>query len=70
MAITNPVINKVFNDLDAYRDFCRFEGSGRVFNENALYNRRDRNWQDYENFVSGTKRKPYVNNKPKRTFQK
>ena len=32
MAITNPVINKVFNDLDAYRDYCRFEGSGRVFN--------------------------------------
>ncbi len=67
MAITNPVINKVFKDLDAYRDFCRFEGEGRVFDEKALYNRRDRNWQDYENFVSGYKRKPY---KPKRTFQK
>ena len=25
---------KVFNDLDAYRDYCRFEG--KVYNEKAL----------------------------------
>jgi hypothetical protein len=50
MAITNPVVNKVFNDLDAYRDFCRFEGDGRVFDEKALYNNRDYNWQAYLKF--------------------
>lgn len=54
MAITNPVVNKVFNDLDAYRDFCRFEGEGRVFDERALYNSRDYNWQAYERFVNGS----------------
>ena len=27
--------NKVFNDLDKFRDFCRFEG--KVFNEKDLY---------------------------------
>ncbi|MDC0002750.1 hypothetical protein OAP94_00925 [bacterium] len=26
---------KVFNDLDKFRDFCRFEG--KVFNEKDLY---------------------------------
>ena len=54
MAITNPVVKKVFDDLDAYRDFCRFEGDGRVFDERSLYNSRDYNWQAYERFVSGS----------------
>jgi hypothetical protein len=48
MSISNPVINKVFNDLDAYRDYCRFEG--KVFNEKALYNKEDPNWQAYEKY--------------------
>jgi hypothetical protein len=37
---------KVFNDLDAYRDYCRFEG--KVFNEKALYKKDDPNWIAYE----------------------
>jgi hypothetical protein len=40
--------NKVFNDLDKYRDYCRFEG--KVFNEKALYNKKDVNWQAYEKY--------------------
>jgi hypothetical protein len=39
---------KVFNDLDAYRDYCRFEG--KVFNEKALYNKHDQNWQAYQKY--------------------
>ena len=37
---------KVFNDLDKYRDFCRFEG--KVFDERALYNKHDPNWEAYQ----------------------
>jgi hypothetical protein len=48
MAITNYVVAKVFDDLEAFRDFCRFEGPGYVFNEKALYNRKDTVWQAYE----------------------
>mgnify|MGYP001018961525 CR=1 FL=1 len=48
MAIENPVVDKIFEDLDAYRDWCRFEG--KVYNEKALYNRRDLNWQAYEKY--------------------
>lgn len=40
---------KVFNDLDVYRDYCRFEG--KVFNENALYNKQDPNWQAYQKYL-------------------
>jgi hypothetical protein len=48
MTIANPVINKVFNDLDTYRDFCRFEG--KVFDEKALYNKEDANWTAYQKY--------------------
>jgi len=39
---------KVFNDLDAYLDYCRFEG--KVFDEKALYNNKDANWQAYQKY--------------------
>jgi len=48
MAITNPTVAKIFSDLEAYRDFCRFENGGCVFDEKALYNKKDPNWQAYE----------------------
>ena len=48
MAITNPVVNKVFNDLEAFLDYCRFEG--KVFNEAALYKKSDPTWQAYEKY--------------------
>ena len=65
MAITNPVVKKVFEDLEAYRDFCRFEGA-QVFDEKALYNRRDKHWQAYEAFLSGNKKKYF---KPKKAYK-
>ena len=48
MSITNQVVNKIFSDLDEYRDYCRFEG--KVFDEKALYKKADRNWQAYEKY--------------------
>ena len=48
MSIKNPVVAKIFNDLDSYRDYCRFEG--KVFNEKALYKKSDPNWQAYEKY--------------------
>jgi hypothetical protein len=60
--ITNPVINKVFNDLDAYRDYCRFEG--KVFNEKALYNKEDPNWMAYEKYRNWLRSKARNGGKP------
>lgn len=48
MTIKNPVVRKIFDDLDSYRDYCRFEG--KVFDEKALYNKEDLNWQAYEKY--------------------
>jgi len=49
MAIANPTVNKIFDDLDAYRDYCRFEG--KVFDEAALYKKEDPNWQAYQKYL-------------------
>jgi len=49
MTIANPTVNKIFNDLDAYRDYCRYEG--KVFDEQALYNKQDPNWQAYQKYL-------------------
>jgi hypothetical protein len=48
MTIKNQKVKKVFDDLDVYRDYCRFEG--KVFDEKALYNKKDPNWQAYEKY--------------------
>jgi hypothetical protein len=58
MTIKNPVVNKVFNDLEAYRDYCRFEG--KVFNEAALYKKDDRNWQAYQKYLGWLRAKARV----------
>jgi len=39
---------KVFNDLDAFRDYCRFEG--KVFNEKSLYKKDDPVWIAYQKY--------------------
>jgi hypothetical protein len=48
MAITNPVVNKIFDDLDHFRDFCRHENNGYPFDEKALYNKQHPIWIAYE----------------------
>jgi hypothetical protein len=58
MAIKNPVVNKVFNDLDSYRDWCRFEG--KVFDEKALYNKKDPMWQAYQKYLGWLRAKARV----------
>ena len=41
-------VNTIFDDLDEYQDFCR--SHGRIFNEAALYNERDRDFGDFLKF--------------------
>ena len=48
MTIANPAVNKVFNDLEAYKDWCRFEG--KVFDEASLYKKNDPNWIAYQKY--------------------
>ena len=52
MAYNFPPVNKIFDDLDKFRDYCRFEG--KVFDEVALYKRDHPSWiayQKYQNYL-------------------
>lgn len=55
----NPIIVKIFDDLDAYLDFCRFELID--FNPADLYKKDSPNWQ----FYMSSKRRSRNNNKPR-----
>ena len=58
--------NKVFADLESFKDFCRFEGF--VFNEKCLYKKGDTVWEQYQQFQK-TGRVKLRNNK-RRNFKK
>ena len=46
MAIKDPLMKKIFDDLDDFRDYCRFEG--KPFHEASLYKKGDRVWEAYQ----------------------
>ena len=48
--IRNKRVNQVFDDLDAYRDFCRYYGY--KFDEKDLY-RRNTPYGQYERYKRG-----------------
>lgn len=51
MSITNPVVKKVFDDLDRYRDFCI--AFGYRFDESDLYNHKSNNYRSFQRALSG-----------------
>lgn len=54
MPIKNPKIAKVFDDLDAWRDHCRF--NGLKFDEADLY--KSAAWKDWMNGGTGRPARP------------
>ena len=56
----NPGIVKIFDDLEAFKDFCRiafgYGHDGYVFNEKDLYNEKSRASRAFSNFKRGKKR--------------
>ena len=46
MANNFPPVSKIFDDLDKFRDFCRFEG--HKFDESDLYKDGARVWENYK----------------------
>ena len=55
MAIKDPLIRKIFDDLDSFRDYCRFEG--KVFKEASLYKKGDKTWESYMAWCRTQKKK-------------
>ena len=67
MAHSFPPVDQIFDDLDKFRDFCRF--NGKRFNEADLYKDGAPVWEDYKRFLRGDYRKPkYSSNK--KTFNR
>jgi len=65
MAIKNQAVNKIFNDLDAYRNYCRSEG--KVFDEAALYKKTDPNWIAYQKYQGWIRAKARNTERNRRT---
>ena len=68
MAINNPEVAKVFDDLERFKAFCAtaylYGHDGYAWDERNLYNGKSRAWQAYSRFRNGGKRKQsnYNNN--------
>ena len=56
-----PDVVKIFDDLEAYHNFCRFELCD--FNPADLYKKDSSNYQAY--LASKRPRRPYQGNKPR-----
>jgi hypothetical protein len=60
MTITNPVVNRVFNDLEEYRSYCTTEvdrnGNPLPFNEADLYNEKSWTWKNFKKWQSWQQR--------------
>jgi hypothetical protein len=61
----NPNIVKIFDDLEAYLDFCRFEL--RDFNPADLYKKDSNDWKAYQ--YSKRPKRPY-NGKPRTNWKR
>ena len=63
-----PDIVKIFDDLEAFHDWCRLEMA--PFDEAFLYNRESWAWRNFDKSRRPKKafngeRKPYLGNKPR-----
>ncbi len=45
-----PPIEKIFDELDRFRDFCRYEG--KPYREESLYRDHDPVWKDYKRYLA------------------
>jgi hypothetical protein len=61
--LMKPEVTKIFDDLDSFLDFCRFELL--PFNPSDLYNRESKIWNQYYAVTHG--RKPYKGQRRKET---
>ena len=62
MSIKDPVVRRVFDDLEKFRDFCRFEG--KVFNEADMYKKEAPVWIAYQKYQGWIRAKARNGNKP------
>ena len=61
MTIKNPVVNKVFNDLEDFKEYCTTEldrfGNPIPFNEANMYNDKSWTWNAYKKWLNWKRNK-------------
>ena len=62
MANNFPPVDKIFDDLEKFRDYCRFEG--KPFNEADLYKKDAWVWQAYQKYQNYLRAKARNDSKP------
>lgn len=62
MSTNFPPVKQIFDDLDKYRDFCRYEG--KSFNEADLYNNKSYVWKAYQKYLGWLRAKARRNSRP------
>ena len=62
---SRPDVVRVWNDLEEYHDFCRFEL--RNFNPADLYRKESADYRAY--LASKSPRKPYLGKNPRNNYQ-
>jgi len=60
MSTNFPPVNQVFDDLEKFLNYCRFEG--KVFDERFLYNEHATSWQSYKKWQYWMQNKNKRNN--------
>jgi len=60
-----PQINQIFDDLDKFRDYCRF--NGKVFDEADLYRDNAPVYHQYKQFLHWSKNKHRTDRRPARS---
>ena len=63
-----PDIVKIFDDLEAFHNFCRFEMA--PFDESHLYNRESWAWRNFEKSLRPKKQWDNNNRKPRGEFNR
>ena len=60
MSTNFPPVNQVFDNLEKFLNYCRFEG--KVFDERFLYNEHATSWQSYKKWQYWMQNKNKRNN--------
>lgn len=67
MAYNVPPVNEIFDELDRFRDFCRYEG--KYYDEASLYREGDPVYQDYKRYLAYHRNKNRRNNTNGRNYR-
>jgi hypothetical protein len=65
-------LDKIFDDLNKFRDYCRF--NGKIFDESHLYKNSSEVWRSYQHYLKHgpftPRKKKYNDRRPNTNYSK